>query len=108
MGDAINIALQKVNTKFSAAIWADQIYLNKMTILKTISFFTKNKSLLTFPVFVRKNPYTLVLRKKLKKFDNIGINEIEESAKILDKTMGVDNFRVFYLENTLDYLLRKK
>ena len=46
MGDAINIALQKVKTKFSAAIWADQIYLNKITILKTINFFMKNKSLL--------------------------------------------------------------
>jgi hypothetical protein len=32
----------------------------------------------------------------LKKFDNIGIDKIEDDAQILDKTMGVENFRVFY------------
>ena len=52
-------------------------------------------------VYYKNNPYReyeylYTLKEALKKFDNIGINEIEESAKILDKTMGVDNFRVFY------------
>ena len=52
-------------------------------------------------IFYKNNPYReyeylYTLKEALKKFDNIGINEIEESAKILDKTMGVDNFRVFY------------
>jgi hypothetical protein len=52
-------------------------------------------------VFYKNNPYReyeylYTLEEALKKFDNIGINEIEESAQILDKTMGVDNFRVFY------------
>ena len=52
-------------------------------------------------IYYKNNPYReyeylYTLEEALKKFDNIGINEIEESAKILDKTMGVDNFRVFY------------
>ena len=52
-------------------------------------------------IYYKNNPhrefeYLYTLQEALKKFDNIGINEIEESAKILDKTMGVDNFRVFY------------
>ena len=52
-------------------------------------------------IYYKNNPhrefeYLYNLQEALKKFDNIGINEIEESAKILDKTMGVDNFRVFY------------
>ena len=52
-------------------------------------------------IYYKNNPhrefeYLYTLQEALKKFDNIGINEIEESAKILDKTMGVNNFRVFY------------
>ena len=52
-------------------------------------------------IYYKNNPhrefeYLYTLQEALKKFDNIGINEIEESAQILDKTMGVDNFRVFY------------
>lgn len=109
MGDAINIALQKVNTKFSAAIWADQIYLNKMTILKTISFFTKNKSLLTFPVFVRKNPYTLVLRKKLKKFDNIlQTKEIDYKVRKGESDCGFFVFKTNLIRKYLGLLIKKK
>ena len=53
-------------------------------------------------IYYKNNPhrefeYLYTLQEALKKFDNIGINEIEESAQILDKTMGVENFRVFYL-----------
>ncbi len=109
MGDAINIALQKVNTKFSAAIWADQIYLNKMTILKTISFFTKNKSLLTFPVFVRKNPYTLVLRNKLKKFDNIlQTKEIDYNVRKGESDCGFFVFKTNLIRKYLGLLIKKK
>ena len=58
-------------------------------------------SVRTDGVYYKNNPYReyeylYTLEEALKKFDNIGINEIEESAQILDKTMGVDNFRVFY------------
>ena len=60
-----------------------------------------NFAVRTDGVYYKNNPYReyeylYTLEEALKKFDNIGINEIEESAKILDKTMGVDNFRVFY------------
>ena len=52
-------------------------------------------------IYYKNNPYReyeylYTLEEALKKFDNIGINEIEDDAQILDKTMGVDNFRVFY------------
>ena len=60
MGHAVNLALKKVKTKFSAVIWADQIYLKNLTILKTIKLFIKKKSLMTFPVFKKKNPYVLI------------------------------------------------
>ena len=36
MGHAINIAMNKVNTKYSSVIWPDQIYLSIVTIKKTI------------------------------------------------------------------------
>ena len=60
-----------------------------------------NLSVRTDGIYYKNNPhrefeYLYTLQEALKKFDNIGINEIEESAQILDKTMGVDNFRVFY------------
>ena len=58
-------------------------------------------------IYYKNNPhrefeYLYTLKEALKKFDNIGINEIEESAQILDKTMGVENFRVFYLSYVND------
>jgi len=52
-------------------------------------------------IYYKNNPhrefeYLYNLQEALKKFENIGIDKIEESAQILDKTMGVENFRVFY------------
>ena len=109
MGDAINIALQKVNTKFSAAIWADQIYLNKMTILKTINFFEKTKSLLTFPVFFKKNPYTLVLRNKSKKFDNIlQSKEVSYKIKNGESDCGFFVFKTNLVRKYLGLLIKQK
>jgi len=62
---------------------------------------TSNFSVRSDGIYYKNNPhreyeYLYTLKEALKKFDNIGINEIEESAQILDKTMGVENFRVFY------------
>ena len=53
-------------------------------------------------IYYKNNPhrdfeYLYTLKEALKKFDKIGINKIEDDAQILDKTMGVENFRVFYL-----------
>jgi len=104
MGEAINIALQKTTTKFSATIWADQIYLNKKTILKTINYFTKTKSLLTFPVFLRKNPYTVVLRHKSKKFkDILQTKEINYKINVGESDCGFFVFKT----NTVRSLLKK-
>ena len=52
-------------------------------------------------IYYKNNPhrdfeYLYTLKEALKKFDKIGINKIEDDAQILDKTMGVENFRVFY------------
>ena len=61
-----------------------------------------NFSVRTDGVYYKNNPhreyeYLYTLQEALKKFDNIGIDKIEDDAQILDKTMGVENFRVFYL-----------
>ena len=58
-------------------------------------------------VYYKNNPYReyeylYTLKEALKKFDNIGIDKIEDDAQILDKTMGVENFRVFYLSYVND------
>jgi len=59
-------------------------------------------SVRTDGVYYKNNPYReyeylYTLQEALKKFDNIGIDKIEQGAQILDQTMGVENFRVFYL-----------
>ena len=82
MGHAVHLALKKVKTKFSGVIWADQIYLKKQTILKSINFFLKNNALLTFPVFKRKNPYVLILRDKKTIKSEKGFLKIEIEYKI--------------------------
>ena len=62
---------------------------------------TSNFSVRSDGIYYKNNPhrdyeYLHTLQQALKKFNNIGINEIEESAQMLDKAMGVENFRVFY------------
>ena len=66
-----------------------------------------NFSVRTDGVYYKNSPYReyeylYTLKEALKKFDNIGIDKIEEDAQILDKTMGVENFRVFYLSYVND------
>ena len=60
MGDAINIAMNKVKTKFSYVIWSDQIYLNNDTIKKTINFFLKKNLFYVF-LFIKKNYLMFIL-----------------------------------------------
>jgi bifunctional N-acetylglucosamine-1-phosphate-uridyltransferase/glucosamine-1-phosphate-acetyltransferase GlmU-like protein len=81
MGHAINIAMNKVNTKYSSVIWPDQIYLNIVTIKKTIDFFFKKKSILCFPVYKKKEPYVYILRDKNKNFKDI-IQTRETNKKV--------------------------
>jgi hypothetical protein len=66
-----------------------------------------NFSIRTDGVYYKNNPYReyeylYTLKEALKKFDNIGIDKIEDDAQVLDKTMGVENFRVFYLSYVND------
>jgi bifunctional N-acetylglucosamine-1-phosphate-uridyltransferase/glucosamine-1-phosphate-acetyltransferase GlmU-like protein len=70
MGQAVNIGLKKAINKNFFVIWADQLYLKKKTIKKTLKNHLQNNNLLTFPIVKIKNPYTLVLFKK-NKFNNI-------------------------------------
>jgi bifunctional N-acetylglucosamine-1-phosphate-uridyltransferase/glucosamine-1-phosphate-acetyltransferase GlmU-like protein len=80
MGQAVNIGLKKVINKNFFVIWADQLYLKKKTVKKTLKNHIQNNNLLTFPIVKRKNPYTLVLFKK-KKFSNI-IQQRESPFKL--------------------------
>jgi bifunctional N-acetylglucosamine-1-phosphate-uridyltransferase/glucosamine-1-phosphate-acetyltransferase GlmU-like protein len=70
MGHAINIGLKKIKNKNFFVIWADQLYLKKKTIKKTLENHINNDNLLTFPIVKKKKPYTFVLFKK-NKFSDI-------------------------------------
>ncbi|MDA7606324.1 hypothetical protein N8726_01840 [Pelagibacteraceae bacterium] len=78
---------------------------NESALLSAVPI--SNFSVRTDGVYYKNNPYReyeylYTLQEALKKFDNIGIDKIEDDAQILDKTMGVENFRVFYLSYVND------
>ena len=109
MGHAVNLALKKVKTKFSGVIWADQIYLRKQTILKSINFFLKNDDLLTFPVFKRKNPYVSILRDKKKNFlDLIQSRETLKKNKYGETDCGFFIFKTNKVRKILSDLIKEK
>ena len=109
MGDAVYIGLQKVITRFTATIWADQIYLENETIKKTIIYFKKSKSLFTFPVFFKKNPYTKIIRNKSKKFEGIvQSKEINYDLKSGESDCGFFIFKTSKIRKLLKYLINKK
>ena len=109
MGHAINIALSKVKTKYCSVIWADQIYLSKITIKRTINFFIKKKSILCFPVYRKKLPYTYVLRDKYKNFkDIIQTRETNKKIKTGESDCGFFVFKSKILIKKLKFLIDKK
>ena len=109
MGDAIDIGLQKVKTNITAAIWADQIYLARKTITKTLNFFTKSKSLLTFPVFFKKEPYTKIIRDKSKNFkDIIQSKEVDYEIATGESDCGFFVFKTSKVRELMKKLIRKK
>lgn len=109
MGDAIDIGLQKVKTNITAAIWADQIYLGRKTITKTLNFFTKSKSLFTFPVFFKKNPYTKIIRDKSKNFkDIIQSKEVDYEITTGESDCGFFVFKTSKVRELMKKLIRKK
>ena len=109
MGDAVNIGLQKVKTKNTATIWADQIYIDNETIKNTLIFYKKTNSLLTFPVFFKKNPYTKILRDRSKKFiDIIQSKEIKYDIKSGESDCGFFVFKTSKIRNLIKNLINKK
>ena len=109
MGDAVYLGLQKVTTRFTATIWADQIYIENETINKTIIYFEKSKSLFTFPVFFKKNPYTKIIRNKSKKFlDIVQSKEIDYTLKSGESDCGFFIFKTSKILKLIKYLINKK
>ena len=109
MGDAVNIGLQKVKTKNTATIWADQIYIDNETIKNTLIFYKKTNSLLTFPVFFKKNPYTKILRDRSKKFiDIIQSKEVKYVIKSGESDCGFFVFKTSKIRNLIKNLINKK
>tara|TARA_B100000989_G_scaffold296313_1_gene279294 strand:- start:490 stop:1209 length:720 start_codon:yes stop_codon:yes gene_type:complete len=109
MGHAIDIALMKVKTKYSAVIWPDQIYLNENTIQKTINHFLKKKCILCFPVYKKKYPYVYVKNNSKNKFEDI--IQTRETNKIKSKGESDCGFFVFntnLVRKNLKKLIKKK
>ena len=109
MGDAVNIALKKVKTKYTVVIWPDQIFLSINTIKKTINFFLKKKLLLCFPTFKKKFPYVYILRDKDKNFkDIIQTRETRKKVKFGESDCGMFVFNTKKISKHLEYLIKKK
>ena len=109
MGHAINIAMNKVNTKYSSVIWSDQIYLSIVTIKKTIDFFLKKKSILCFPVYKKKTPYVYIVRDKSKNFKNIiQTRETNKKVKVGESDCGFFVFQSKIIRRKLKLLIKKK
>ena len=109
MGHAVNIAMNKVNTKYSSVIWPDQIYLSVVTIKKTIDFFLKKKSILCFPVYKKKTPYVYVIKDKSKNFKNIiQTRETNKKEKVGESDCGFFVFQSKIIRRKLKFLIKKK
>ena len=108
MGDAVHIVCRN-KTRFTATIWADQIYIENETMKKTINYFEKSKSLFTFPVFFKKNPYTKIIRNKSKKFvEIVQSKEIDYNIKSGESDCGFFIFKTSKIRKLLKYLINKK
>lgn len=109
MGHAINIAMNKVKTKYCSVIWPDQIYLSTITIKRTMDFFIKKKSILCFPVYKKKLPYVYVLRDKNKKFkDIIQTRETKKKVKFGESDCGFFVFQSKIVREKLRFFIKKK
>tara|TARA_Y100000590_G_scaffold375069_1_gene439764 strand:+ start:10242 stop:10961 length:720 start_codon:yes stop_codon:yes gene_type:complete len=109
MGHAVNLAMNKVKTKYCAVIWADQIYLNIGTIRKTLNFFEKKKSVLCFPFYKKKSPYAYIIRDKNKKFKDIKqTRELNKKISSGESDCGFFVFRSEIMRQSLKYLVKKK
>ena len=109
MGHAINIAMDKVQSKYCSVIWPDQIYLSIITIKRTIDFFIKKKSILCFPVYKKKIPYAYILRDKSKNFkDIIQTRETNKKVEMGESDCGFFVFQSKIIRRKLKFLIKKK
>ena len=109
MGHAINIAMDKVQSKYCSVIWPDQIYLSIITIKRTIDFFIKKKSILCFPVYKKKIPYAYILRDKSKNFkDIIQTRETNKKVRVGESDCGFFVFQSKIIRRKLKFLIKKK
>ena len=109
MGHAVNIAMDKVQSKYCSVIWPDQIYLSQATIKRTIDFFIKKKSILCFPVYKKKIPYAYILRDKSKNFkDIIQTRETNKKVKVGESDCGFFVFQSKIIRRKLKFLIKKK
>ena len=109
MGHAINIAMDKVRSKYCSVIWSDQIYLSIITIKRTIDFFIKKKSILCFPVYKKKIPYAYILRDKSKNFkDIIQTRETNKKIRVGESDCGFFVFQSKIIRRKLKFLIKKK
>ena len=109
MGHAINIAMDKVQSKYCSVIWPDQIYLSIITIKRTIDFFIKKKSILCFPIYKKKMPYAYILRDKSKNFkDIVQTRETNKKVKVGESDCGFFVFQSKIIRRKLKFLIKKK
>ncbi len=109
MGHAVYIGLKKVNSIYSAVIWADQIFLSSITIKKTIKKFLGKKTLFSFPIQKKKDPYTCVIFDKKKQFkDIIQKRETDKMPKIGYSDCGFFIFNSEKIKKTLNFCIKKK
>ena len=109
MGHAINIAMDKVQSKYCSVIWPDQIYLSILTIKRTIDFFIKKKSILCFPIYKKKIPYAYILRDKSKNFkDILQTRETNKKVRVGESDCGFFVFQSKIIRRKLKFLIKKK
>ena len=108
MGHAIDIALKKIKTKYSAVIWPDQIYLSENTIQKTINHFLKKKCILCFPVYEKHYPYVYIKNDSKNKFkDIIQTRETNKIKRKGESDCGLFVFNTNLVRRNLKKLIKK-
>jgi len=108
MGQAVYLGLKKIKTRYSAVIWADQIFLLKKTILSTIKKFISSKSILCFPIFFKKNPYVYVSLKNDKFYKIIQTRESDIKIQKGYSDCGFFVFKTKIVKQTLKKLILNK
>ena len=108
MGHAVYIGLKKVNSIYSAVIWADQIFLSSITIKKTIKKFLDKKLFFLFQ-FKKKKIHIRMLFLIKKQFKDIIQKEKQIKCQKLDIQIVVFLYSILKnKKSTLDFCIKKK